>query len=136
MKKGDGAFLPFVGEYLAEGDARGVVDADMDELPADPRLLDCRSPVIRWPTRSKRPSFFDVDVDAFAGVLTLITADRFGGFKIAQPAEAEPREYPADGGWRDADGDGDLLAGDALTAQRGDLLSDGGRCRLTQPVRA
>ena len=32
--EGNGALAPFAGEHPAEGDARGVVAADMDELPA------------------------------------------------------------------------------------------------------
>jgi len=38
---------------------RGVVDGEVDELPADAAAvgLAVRSPVTRWPTRSKRPSF-------------------------------------------------------------------------------
>jgi hypothetical protein len=36
FQKGGGAFLPLVGHDLGEGDPRGIVDADMDELPAEP----------------------------------------------------------------------------------------------------
>ena len=35
LEKGDGAFLLFVRHDFGEGEARGVVDADMDELPSD-----------------------------------------------------------------------------------------------------
>ena len=35
MEEGGRAFLLLVGPDLAEGDARGIVDTDMDELPAD-----------------------------------------------------------------------------------------------------
>src|SRR3989304_3922162 len=35
FEEGDGATLLLVGEDLREGQARGVVDADVDELPAD-----------------------------------------------------------------------------------------------------
>lgn len=35
FQEADGAFLLLAGQDLAEGDARGIVDADMDELPAD-----------------------------------------------------------------------------------------------------
>ncbi len=43
FEEGDGALLLLVGHDLGEGDARSVVDADMDELPADCRAsLPCR----------------------------------------------------------------------------------------------
>ena len=49
LEEGDGAFLLLVGQDLAEGDARGVVDADVDELPAGAARLALlvRSPVMR-----------------------------------------------------------------------------------------
>ena len=34
VEEGDRAFLLLIGQHLAEGNARGIVDADMDELPA------------------------------------------------------------------------------------------------------
>lgn len=34
FREGDGAFLFLVGQDLAEGDAGGIVNADVDELPA------------------------------------------------------------------------------------------------------
>ena len=44
LQESDGALLPLVGQDLDESDARGVVEADVDELPAGalirrPRLL-------------------------------------------------------------------------------------------------
>ena len=59
LEEGDRALLLLVGQDLGEGEARGVVDADVDEFPAGAAAT-CsavRSPVMRWPTRSKRPSF-------------------------------------------------------------------------------
>jgi len=41
LQKVDGADGFFIRLDLCEGDARGVVDADMDELPADAALLLC-----------------------------------------------------------------------------------------------
>src|SRR5579862_2338855 len=63
VEEGDGAFLFLVGHDLGEGDARGVVDADMDELPAE--ALAATTPVALaaaiagdpWPMPSIRPSF-------------------------------------------------------------------------------
>src|SRR3546814_1595556 len=36
VEEGSGAFFPLVGQDLTESDTRGVVDADVDELPACP----------------------------------------------------------------------------------------------------
>ena len=47
----DGAFLALVGQNLAEGDARDVVDADMDELEAGAArraLLAIAGDAVRW----------------------------------------------------------------------------------------
>ena len=38
FEEGDGALFPLVLHHSAEGDARGIVDADMDELPADTEM--------------------------------------------------------------------------------------------------
>src|SRR5690606_14386391 len=35
LEKGDGTLLPFVRQDLREGDTRSIVDADVDEFPAD-----------------------------------------------------------------------------------------------------
>ena len=60
VEKRHGALLGVIGRDLDEGDAGGVVDADMDELPADasdpgPGL--CDHPVMRWPTALNLTSF-------------------------------------------------------------------------------
>ena len=58
FQEGDGAALLLVGQDLAEGRARGVVDATCTNSQPAPRLSPLlRSPVMRWPTRSKRLSF-------------------------------------------------------------------------------
>jgi hypothetical protein len=48
-----------VGQDFRAGLPRMIVDGEMQMLPADARLLlrPVRSPVIRCPVRSKRPSF-------------------------------------------------------------------------------
>ena len=63
LEEGDRALCLLVRHDEGEGDPGGVVDADVDELPAGAlasgRALLCplRSPVMRWPTWWKRPSF-------------------------------------------------------------------------------
>src|SRR3546814_19949102 len=69
MKEGDGAFLLLVGQDLAAGDARGIVDADVNELPAD-------TPAVRLAVTDDGDAVADafeeaeipaVGVDQFAG---------------------------------------------------------------------
>jgi hypothetical protein len=38
FEEGDGALLALVGHDFGESDARGIVDADVDELPADAEM--------------------------------------------------------------------------------------------------
>jgi hypothetical protein len=56
---GDGAAFSLILHDLAEGHAGGIVDADVNELPADPAsiALAVRSSVMRCPTRLNLPSF-------------------------------------------------------------------------------
>jgi hypothetical protein len=77
----------------------------------------------------------DVDVDQLAGVLPLVAADRLGRLQGGKAIEAEALEDAADGCRRDAELGGDLLAGEALTAQDLDLLDNGCRGRLAQTMR-
>src|SRR5712691_7415641 len=87
-----------------------------------PRLLlwPVRSPVMRWPMRSKRPSFL---MSMWIISLALVAADRLDRVKRLQLVQPKPFENPADGGRRDAGCLGDLLAGPALAAQDFDLPS-------------
>lgn len=56
VKEGDGAFLLLVGEHLAEGDTRVVVDGDVDKFPSDDEPLAeddgelgfCLGPLAGW----------------------------------------------------------------------------------------
>ncbi|MGY4285426.1 hypothetical protein ACVWXO_004646 [Bradyrhizobium sp. LM2.7] len=79
LEERHGALLAFILHDLAEGNARGIVDANVDELP--PRLTravlfgadtcDAVTHAIEF------AELFDVDVDQLAGMLTLISAHSF-----------------------------------------------------------
>ena len=105
---------------LAEGDARGIVDADMDELPADAAAVALAGAVAGDAVADpiELAELFDVDVDQLARPLALISARRLGRLQGAQLVEAQTLEDAADGGRRDAGFGGDRLAGQALAAQR------------------
>src|SRR5260370_34820279 len=120
-----------------EGQARGVVDADMDELPADTGGValalavsgDAVADLIEF------AELFDVDVDHLARPLALVAAGRFSRFQGAQLVEAQALEHAAHRGSRDADLGGDLLAGHPLAAQAFDAFDDFRWRWLAQPVR-
>ena len=97
LKEGDGALLALVGHDLHERDARSIVDADMDELPADAVVaVDHARPPSgdAVPDTADPAELLDVDMDEFARVLALITPDRFGSspqFVQPQPTRYERR---------------------------------------------
>ena len=136
LEEGDGAGLALGLHDAAEGDAGGIVDGDVNELPAGAaiaRLLAARSSDAMAGS-AEAAELFDVDVDQFAGPVTLVTARRFGRRQGAQAVEAQALEHTADGSGRDAGFGGDRLAGQALAAQPLDALDRGPGRRLVQPV--
>ena len=137
FEEGNGAGLPLVAHDLTEGDTRCVVDADMDELPADAEMavdhagLSSRDPMAH---RADPAELLDIDVDELTRLFPLVTAD---GLRLqsAQLVQAQTTQNAADGGRRDADLGRNLLARPALAPQLLDLLDDLLRRRATQPMR-
>ena len=78
----------------------------------------------------------DVDVDELAGVLALVAPHRLGGLEVPEAAQAGAFEDAADRSGRDPGGLGDVLAPEALAAQRDHLVDDGRARRLSQALRA
>jgi hypothetical protein len=76
----------------------------------------------------------DVEMDHVAGVVALVAACRGLGFDILHAAEPRRSEHAADGGGRDADDPGDLVARHLLPAQRHDLGSNTIGRRMAEPV--
>jgi hypothetical protein len=105
---------------LDEGEPRGVVDADMGELPAEP--LATTAPVAL--------------AGPVAGMGALVTTDRLDGSKVAHPAQPRPPQNPAHRGRRDANLPGDGLPAQLLPAQRDDLLDPVVRRRAMKPMRS
>src|SRR5215211_2104583 len=103
--RGGGALL--VGQDLDVGEAGGVVDADVDELPAggaqalgpDP-LLTLASPgaedAMAGAPAADPPQLLDVDVDQLARPLALVAVGRLGRLEAAALAETDPRQPPGD----------------------------------------
>src|SRR3954468_2259116 len=116
LEEGDRALLLLVREDLREGHAGGVVDADVDELPSDaPALALPRSVGGDAMTDAvEAAELFDIDVDQFAGMLTLVAAHRRGRFERLDAGDAKAPEDAADRGRRDTDRGCDVLARPAL----------------------
>src|SRR3954466_379715 len=111
LEEGDRALLLLVREDRREGHPGGVVDADVDELPPDAPALALTGSIAgdAMADTVEAAELFDIDVDQFAGMLTLVAANRRGRFKRLDAVEAEAPEDAADRSRRDADCSGDLL---------------------------
>ncbi len=68
----DGAVLAFIGHDLGEGEARGVIDADVDELP--PGAPDLVAPIMGDAMTGAHDAteLLDVEVEQLAGELALV----------------------------------------------------------------
>src|SRR6202047_1882841 len=98
-----------------EGDARGIVDTDMNELPAGAACIALAFAVAgdALANSLEAPQFLDVEMDQLARMLSLIAPHRRGRLEGAEAVQAQPLEDPADGCRRDAGLLGNRLAGQA-----------------------
>ena len=122
VEESHGAFLALVGHDGGEGQARGVVDGDVEVLPAGAALPALAAAVAGDAVADAvdAAELLDVDVDQLARALALVAEN--GGLGIERPeaAEAEAAQLQADGGPRQAQRARDGRAGAALAAQRFD----------------
>jgi len=139
LEEGYGAGFPLALHHPAEGDAGGIIDADMDVLPTDAVMSIDHARMASGdavPDRADPAEFLDVEMDEFARVLALIAADRLSRLESTQPIDPQAFQDAADGGGGDAEFSGDRLAGQALTAQGFDLDDDrlrSGSIELARP---
>jgi hypothetical protein len=113
------AFLALVGQQRCEGQARGVVDGDMQVFPAGATLAalagaiagDAMSDAVD-PTE-----LFDVQVQQLARVLALVANDRRLGVQRPQPAEAEPAQFQPHRRDRQSEAPGDNWTAEPLATQ-------------------
>jgi len=66
FREGDSTLFALVGPDLNEGDSRGVVDADVDELPTDSKVTILRagiSPSDAVPNRTDATELSNIEVD-------------------------------------------------------------------------
>jgi hypothetical protein len=125
------------GRMREKGDPRGVVDADVDELPA--RAAGFPLPSVAGDAVTdglEAAELVDVEVDQLARLLPLVAAHRLGRLEGAEPAEAQALQDAAHGGRRDAELESDRLAGPALPPQVPDPRSDPLWSRPVQAMRS
>jgi hypothetical protein len=103
LGKRDCAFFFLVLHDLAEGDARCIVDADVDELPADAKVavdyacLSSSDPMAHGADSSK---LLDIDMDELAGLLALVAPNWFGRLQRRETVDAKAAQNAADSGPR------------------------------------
>jgi hypothetical protein len=86
--------LLLVGQDLAVGEAGGIVDGDMQDLPADAVR---RAGAIAVAHAVDAAGLLAVDVEQLAGRAALVADRRQPGLESAQAAEREPAQHGADG---------------------------------------
>src|SRR5919198_1042597 len=86
QQEGDGAVFRLVGPDLGEGDARGIVDRDVDELPADTAAVALAgaiaSDAVADPFEAAK--LLDVDVEELAGFLAFVASYRFSWREVLE----------------------------------------------------
>lgn len=94
VEEGDSALLFLIPPDLGEGQARGIVDRDVDELVTGAAaffFLAIAGDAVAGP--DKFPEFLDIDMDEFAGLLALVPArpapDRVSGLSQAAKDAAD-----------------------------------------------
>jgi hypothetical protein len=80
----------------------------------------------------KSPAFLDIDMDKVAVMLALMGPDGRGVDRGLYPVQPHALQNPADGCRRHGGDLGDVLSGEALTAQGDHPVHDGGRDRPIQ----
>src|ERR1700749_121829 len=89
--KSDGAVGFFAGQDFAVGQAAGIIDGDVEIFPAGAALVALAGAIAGDAVTDTidAAEFLDVDVDQFAGFLTLIAEDLGLGLKCGEPSKAE-----------------------------------------------
>lgn len=92
------AFFALIGHHLHEGNARGIVDADVNVRLANAEVAIDYAGLSDGDAMSDGASatdLLDVEVDQFAWVFAFVAPDRFGGLQGAELVKAEPPQETA-----------------------------------------
>ena len=87
FEEGDSTFLALIGHHLHEGDARGIIDAHMNELPTDAVMTVDRagiSPSDAMSNRADPAELLDIDVDELTRLLSFVAPDWFSRLQGTQ----------------------------------------------------
>ena len=100
LQEGNGAFLFLAFQDLCIGDAGMIIDADMDELPADPAgtALALAVPCDAMAGAVELAQLLDIHMDQLTRLIPLIADHRLGRCQIPPAVEAMAHQYAADGG--------------------------------------
>ena len=117
LEEEDSAVLVFVGHDLSKGEAGSVIDADMDIFPAGPAHL--VTPVVGDAVTGTDDAaeLFDVEVEEFPGMLTLVAYHGRSRLQGAQPSEPVAAEQARNGGAGESALPRDLETGQTQAAQ-------------------
>ena len=121
----DRAFLAFIRQDLGIGQARGVIDGDVDKFPAGSALVALSPPIAGDAMADAVDSaeVLDVNMDQLTGPLALIADDLGLGVEAGEAAKAASAQGKADGGCRTVQPARDDGTAEALSAQGLDPLS-------------
>jgi hypothetical protein len=130
-KEGGSGWGSFISEDLRISKSGGIVDGDVDELPAGaPAVL----PAVAGDAMAddlNATQLLGVDMDELAGMVSLVAADRFFRIQVLEPRETLASKDASHGGWTRADTTGDLVPGLSAPTQPEDLF-DNVRMGLTR----
>src|SRR5262249_61015918 len=93
LKEGDRTLLALISQDLHECDPRGIVDADMDELPTDAVVTVNRARISPGDTVAHRhdpAELFDIEMDELARVVAFIAPYRFGRLQDTELVQSQP----------------------------------------------
>ncbi len=120
-QKGDGGLALLVGQHAREGEARVVVDGDVQSLPAGELRASAPPTVAANRDLLIAGHALDVEMEQIAGSGMLIAHDRRSGMEMTPTVEMSPLKNAADGGGAEMGGLGDLIGGAEFAAQGNDL---------------
>jgi hypothetical protein len=116
----------FVSEDLGISQSGGIVDGDVNELPAGaPTVL----PAVACDAMAddlNATQLLGVDMDELPGMVSLVAADGFFRVEVLEPRETLAGKDASHGGWTRADARGDLVPGLSAPTKPEDLFDNVG----------
>jgi hypothetical protein len=134
-EEGGGGWGPFVRQDLGVGQAGGVVDSDMDKLPADASDSCGAVSVDAMADTADTAQLLDIDVEQLARAFSLVSDDRLFGLEAAEPRETEAGQDASHGSRTQAHSGCDLWTRAASAAQTQNLLNPNWMSLPRHPVR-